>query len=428
MMLKRLLLGIITIIFIVLSLFTACASVSTTTPVPILSSIEITPTSPASLVVGSTQRFVAVGTYADGSTTDISSQVTWNSDPNVVTISFTGVAKGIAAGTAKITAAMSGVTSPPVTLVIVPKLSSITITPISPVDLAVGSTKQFTAVGTYSDGSTSDISSQVIWNSDPNVATISFGLATGITTGTANITASMSGITSSPVTVNIIPVISLPPGWCAFWGKVFWGELPAVNASVIADTKNPAIVLLPWVSDSDKYKQFTALTNNNGEYILYVTPERYYIGSSLSGSDYVTYTTFLNTGLLGAYSKEIKEGDIVHLDLKTNDWSVQLISPGNIYSLFKQSQSVSTLDSNNLKFEWQEYDWNKYNGEKGYYKIEIGIIKDGYHTVVTGESNNPYYINRKSLESGEYEWTIRVYSSNGKEIAGNKVDYYFNVQ
>ena len=77
-------------------------------------------------------------------------------------------------------------------------LSSITVTPTAPRKLAVGATQQFKAMGSYSDKSTADITSKVNWNSSNKaIDTISSsGLATGVGIGGANITASMSGITS----------------------------------------------------------------------------------------------------------------------------------------------------------------------------------------------------------------------------------------
>jgi hypothetical protein len=61
-------------------------------------------------------------------------------------------------------------------------------------------TQQFTAIGTYSDGTTKDITASVIWISgDTRVATIAVGgLATCGDVGTVGITASSGGVTSSP--------------------------------------------------------------------------------------------------------------------------------------------------------------------------------------------------------------------------------------
>ena len=77
-------------------------------------------------------------------------------------------------------------------------LSSIAVTPNTPGKLAVGATQQFKAMGAYSDKSTADITSKVNWKSSNMAAdTISSsGLATGVGIGGANISASMSGITS----------------------------------------------------------------------------------------------------------------------------------------------------------------------------------------------------------------------------------------
>ena len=84
-----------------------------------------------------------------------------------------------------------------------PILSSIAIANASPFNLAVGDTQQFTATGTYSDGSMQDVTLTSTWSSsDPSIATVSsIGLVTGVTVGNSDITASLSGITSPPVNV-----------------------------------------------------------------------------------------------------------------------------------------------------------------------------------------------------------------------------------
>src|SRR5258707_7884372 len=129
-----------------------------------LTSIAAAPATPASLKVGATQQFTATGTFSDSTTADISSTVTWTSGtPGTATISSTGLATGVAAGTTQITASKSGVTSPAVTLKVI-SLASIAVTP-NPASVAVASTVQFTATGTYSDASTANITTQVTWAS-----------------------------------------------------------------------------------------------------------------------------------------------------------------------------------------------------------------------------------------------------------------------
>ncbi len=186
----------------------ACSS---KTPTPTLSSITIAPTPTANLTVGSTQQFTATGTYSNGSTADVTSQVTWNSlNTAVATISSTGLVTGAAVGTTNITAYLSGIASPTLILtVIAPTLSSIVVSTPSPIKLTVGSTQQLTAIGTYSNGSTADVTSQVTWaSSNDTVAYISSsGSATGVAPGTASITAALSGDTSRTVTLNVTKAV-----------------------------------------------------------------------------------------------------------------------------------------------------------------------------------------------------------------------------
>src|SRR5262249_15454018 len=57
----------------------------------------------------------------------------------------------------------------------------------------IGKMLQFTALGEYDDGTTQDLTSSVLWkSSDPTVATIGQGLATGLVAGTTTISAAVS--------------------------------------------------------------------------------------------------------------------------------------------------------------------------------------------------------------------------------------------
>jgi uncharacterized protein YjdB len=89
-------------------------------------------------------------------------------------------------------------------------LNSIAISNASPFSLAVGSTQQFTAIGTYSDGSNQDVTFKATWSSsDTSIATVStYGLITAVAAGNTDITASLSGTTSSPV--NVVTNIPAP--------------------------------------------------------------------------------------------------------------------------------------------------------------------------------------------------------------------------
>jgi outer membrane protein assembly factor BamB/uncharacterized protein YjdB len=82
-------------------------------------------------------------------------------------------------------------------------LLSIAVTPNNPT-VTVGKTKQLTATGSYSDGSTQDLTAQVTWeSSDPAKATVSnTGLVTGENYGSTTVTATLEGISGSTL-VNV---------------------------------------------------------------------------------------------------------------------------------------------------------------------------------------------------------------------------------
>ncbi len=95
-------------------------------------------------------------------------------------------------------------------------LSSISVTPAN-ASIAAGSTQQFTATGTYSDGSTANITNQVVWSSSNTaVATMnSTGLATAVAGGNSTIKAvsgSFTGSTTLSVQVGALSITtaSLP--------------------------------------------------------------------------------------------------------------------------------------------------------------------------------------------------------------------------
>ena len=165
-----------------------------------LTSISVSPVNP-SIAKGATKQFKATGTYSDGSTQDLTSSVIWTSSNSAVaTIDSAGLATSVDTGSTTITA-RSGLSSDATTLTVKTlSLNSISISPANRV-LSSGMTDQFTAMGTYSDSSTQDLTSSASWNSSATaVATISNsagsnGLATSVGPGTTTITADYGGFT-----------------------------------------------------------------------------------------------------------------------------------------------------------------------------------------------------------------------------------------
>jgi trimeric autotransporter adhesin len=160
-------------------------------------SLSLSPTS-AYILPTSTQQFSATATFGNNTTGDVTSQVTWlSSATNVATIDSSGLATGVALGSATITAKSnnSSVTSTALLTVSTKIITSITVIPSDPsISLSAGQTQQFTAQATFSDGSFGIVSAS--WtSSSPSIATISSsGLASPVSIGATAINASAGGV------------------------------------------------------------------------------------------------------------------------------------------------------------------------------------------------------------------------------------------
>ncbi|MGA2958147.1 MAG: Ig-like domain-containing protein [Thermodesulfobacteriota bacterium] len=187
-----------------------------------LSSISVTPANP-SVPAGFGQQFVAIGRSSDGTSHDITTQVTWaSSNTAVVTVTSSGratVGAAAAGSTVTITATLGSISGSTTLTVTSATLSSISVTPANP-SVPVAAPQQFSAIGTFSDGTSHDITNQVTWSSsNTSVATInnSSGLATAgaaAAGSTVTITAtlgSISGSTTLTVTsATLSSIINMP--------------------------------------------------------------------------------------------------------------------------------------------------------------------------------------------------------------------------
>ena len=300
-----------------------CSS-SAKKPTKTLTSIAVTPASPAHLKVGATQQFTATGTYSDSSTADITTTVTWASGTTATaTITASGgLATGVAGGTTQITASMGTVTSPGVTLTVI-ALQSIAITPNPATIAAVGGTLQFTATGTYSDTTTTaDITTQVTWNSGtPSVATIgtSTGLATGVSAGGSTITATLGSVVSPgvvlvvggavvPVSLKVSPVnptvivggtadftaveLMSDGSTQAVVGAITWTSGTTATASIFADAlTNAGIATGKANGTSTITATFGTLTGNT---LLTVSPAVPRFAYTIGPNDGVTSSFAIN--------------------------------------------------------------------------------------------------------------------------------------
>ena len=93
------------------------ATVSSPAPTPTLKSIAVTPTNSLIFVPANVQ-FIAIATFSDGSTRNLTTVATWNSSAlNVASVTNEGLAVGAGVGNTTITAT-SGVVSGSATLAV----------------------------------------------------------------------------------------------------------------------------------------------------------------------------------------------------------------------------------------------------------------------------------------------------------------------
>ena len=117
----------------------------------------------------------ATATFSDATTQNVTTNAVWSSsDESKATISNAsgsqGLAQGVAVGESNIGATYQGESASTKLTVTAATLSKIEVSPVAQ-SIPAGQTQQYTATGTYSDGSTQNLTGSVTWSSS-NTAVI----------------------------------------------------------------------------------------------------------------------------------------------------------------------------------------------------------------------------------------------------------------
>ena len=187
---------------------------------PNLSSLAITPGNP-SIGSGQNQQFTAEGAFSDGSKQNLTNSVSWtSSNTAVATINGSGMATAVAQGDSKIGAASGSISTSTLLTVGPPTVVSIAVSPPNAL-VAIGAPVQFTATGTFGDGSTHDLTDSANWSSsNTSVATVNAtGRVSGVAAGMLMISAA-SGSTTGSAAVTVAVSTGLPTG-------IGWHALPS---------------------------------------------------------------------------------------------------------------------------------------------------------------------------------------------------------
>jgi hypothetical protein len=144
-------------------------------------------------------QLTVTGTFADGTTQDLTSVVNWTSSaPSVATVGYqTGVVSALSTGSSTITATLGSATAAVPLTVTNATLSSIDLSPANP-SVSVDGSQQLTAAGTFSDGTTQTLVG-VTWSSSNTAVAVvnSSGLASATGSGSATVSASLNGVSGS---------------------------------------------------------------------------------------------------------------------------------------------------------------------------------------------------------------------------------------
>ena len=199
--------------------------------------IEVAPASLA-MVVGATRSIVARVVDESGATVP-ASRIFWSTEnPTIATVSQGGVVGGVGPGTTRIAVSSKGKSAiVPVTLSAL-QVTLVRVTP-STTTLRVGSSIALRADAFNAAGDT--VSGRpVVWSSDnASLATVSSGgVASGVSPGTATISASVDGASGlALVTIQAVPVASVQvtPGT----GVLFVGQALQLTATPVDSAGSP---------------------------------------------------------------------------------------------------------------------------------------------------------------------------------------------
>jgi len=210
-----------------------------------------------SIKPGYSVQLTATGNYSDGSHKDLTSSASWSSAPTTIAaVAANGLATAMSGGTATITATSGSVSGD--ALLTVASLTSIAINPSLPT-IPLGETQQLSAVGTYSDGTTQDLTSSVTWGSTAagTAPVSSSGLVSALTQGSATVTAQSGTITGTDqvtvgppalVSLNVLPATATlalggTQGFTAS-GKFSDGSTQDVTSSSTWSSADPTIAIV----------------------------------------------------------------------------------------------------------------------------------------------------------------------------------------
>ncbi len=217
-----------------------------TCTMPVLTGIQVTPFL-STVLIGQMQPFDATGLFSDGTTQNVTNLSTWTTSnaavADVTNAMRRGVAVGVTAGMATITATYMGYSAMATVTVSSATLQSVAVSPVV-LNLKVGQMQGLSATGIYSDGSTRNLTGMCTWVSmDPTIADVSNaggggpfgggrGQVTAIKGGATKITATCMGFSDTAM-VNVSTATLMSVSVSPVTGNVVVGGNQQFQATAI---------------------------------------------------------------------------------------------------------------------------------------------------------------------------------------------------
>ena len=243
----------------------ASSSTVFTVTAGILESIAISPASSSIHIGGQQEQLTAIGTFANASQQNLTTSAQWgSSNPAVAAVSNTAgsqgvVTAGVVVGVATITATSGALSNTATVQTVGP--TSLTIAPTT-ASMFAGNSQQFSAVATFQDGTSPNVTTGATWTSTNNlVASVSNapgsqGVVTAVSVGTVTICAiyqieACSNVTvvAAVTAVVITPTnVTIPIGVQQFTATSGIGQ--NITAIVTWSSSNSAVATISNTSDT----------------------------------------------------------------------------------------------------------------------------------------------------------------------------------
>lgn len=275
------------------SIGVVASSTSVTVTAASLTSINLTPVS-VNIAIGTEYQFTASGFYTDGSTQDLTQQVSWifSNDTIAETVNNSaGSLLGTAIGTTNIAASLNGVTGVASLTVTNAVINTLEINSTN-TSIALGTTLQLETVAVYSDTTNQTVTEQTLWqSSNPAIAAVSStGEVSSQTEGSTTITAIYNNV-STMLTINVTNAILRNIEITPLTQSLPAGATQAFTATGIYTNNSFQDIteLVTWTSSNATVASISNTANNKGQLVSLMSGQTR-ISASLSS---ITTTTLL---------------------------------------------------------------------------------------------------------------------------------------